>query len=75
MHTTPPRPVAIPADLEVEERLAGPFTARQCAILAVTAAAALAEGEALHTAHLTSALMPIGDRLACCSCPVKSGMS
>ena len=22
-----------------------------------------------------SALMPIGDRLACCSCPVKSGMS
>lgn len=49
MHTAPPRPVAIPTNLEVEDRLAGPFTARQCMILAVTAAVALAEAEALHT--------------------------
>jgi len=33
----PPAPVAIPADLNLEDRLVGPFTARQCAILAAVA--------------------------------------
>lgn len=48
MHTASPRPVPVPADIEVEACLAGPFTARQCALLAATAAIVLAEGEALH---------------------------
>ncbi|WP_051451484.1 PrgI family mobile element protein [Actinospica robiniae] len=30
----PPAPVAVPADLSLEDRLIGPLTARQCAILA-----------------------------------------
>lgn len=32
----PPAPVPVPADLNLEDRLIGPFTARQCAILAAT---------------------------------------
>lgn len=44
--------VAIPANLDVEEKLAGPFTSRQSLILAATAAVVLAVGEvARRTAH------------------------
>jgi hypothetical protein len=50
MNTASPRPVPVPANIEVDARLAGPFTARQCAILATTAAIALAAGEVLHVA-------------------------
>lgn len=54
MTTSSPRPVPVPANIEVDARLAGPFTARQCAILAATAAIALAEGEVLHAASRLS---------------------
>lgn len=64
MHTAP-RPVAIPANLDVEEHLAGPFTPRQCVILAVTTTLALAEAETLHTAmRLAPAL------IAACTAPL-----
>lgn len=61
MHSAPPRPVPVPANLDVEEHLLGPLTARQCVILAITAAAGLAEAEALHAAaHLTVSLVAAG---------------
>jgi hypothetical protein len=53
MRTAPPRPIPVPADIDIEERLIGPLTPRQCAILAVTAVLALGEGELLRSAaHL-----------------------
>ncbi|WP_084316593.1 PrgI family protein [Actinospica robiniae] len=59
MNPATPRPVPVPANIEVDARLAGPFTARQCAILAVTAAFALAEGEALRAISCLSPVVVI----------------
>lgn len=65
MKTASPRPVPVPANIEVEARLAGPFTARQCVILAISAAFVLAEGEVLHTilglspAVVVAAVVPV----------------
>ncbi|WP_034266632.1 PrgI family protein [Actinospica robiniae] len=60
MNTASPRPVPVPANIEVDARLAGPFTARQCAILATTAAITLGEGEVLHVALRLPPLVVIG---------------
>ncbi|MBR7839430.1 PrgI family protein [Actinospica durhamensis] len=60
MKTASPRPVPVPANIEVEARLAGPFTARQCAILAISAAFVLAEGEVLHTILGLSPVVVVG---------------
>ena len=52
MNPAPPSPVPVPADIKVEARILGPLNARQCAILATTAAITLALGEAMRaTGH------------------------